>query len=172
MRKTFIILVLISIFFNEVGYFFYYSYQQYLVKKEVKEELLANIPSNLLEEISLDDNKDKINWKDDGEEFLLNGQMYDIQKTIIKNGKTFFYCLNDTKETALIKKISTAAHRNSNRSSSEKNKHVLKLQVNDYLVYTTETGIGLPVISQPFFVHFNEKPLAASQEIITPPPRA
>lgn len=168
MRKAFVILVLTAIFFNEVGYIFYYSYQQYQVKAAVKKELLS-VQDNFLDVIELDQNRQSIIWEEEGREFLLNGEMYDVKKTAVRNGKTYLYCLSDKKEESLLKKSSTTAHKN-NKSGSTK--HVLKLQANDYLV--TGNVITYHSSQQPlqqFFI-FNERALSNPGDIIVPPPRA
>lgn len=163
--------MLTAIFFNEVGYFFYYTYQQYQVKKEVKRELHYAGADQFLEIMELDKIKQSIIWEEVDREFLLNGEMFDVKKTITKNGKTFLYCLNDKKEEALLKKFSTTAGQHGGKPGSNKTKHVLKLQENTYLL--TSAGVclqPLQAILQPFYF-FDETPFSKPGDIITPPPR-
>jgi len=171
LRKAFVILVLTAIFFNEVGYLFYYSYQQYQVKAAVKKELLS-VQDNCLDVIELNQNKQSIMWEEEGREFRLNNEMYDVKKTVIKNGKTYLYCLSDKKEEALLKKAGAAAHQNNSKPGNNKNKHILKLQANDYLL--TGNLISFYSSQQPlqqFFI-FNEQALSNPGDIVVPPPRA
>ena len=166
MRKIITILLLFIIFCSELGYYFFYILQQYQIKHQVKKELLALIPAASLEIIDLDKNIHLIKWEDDGKEFYLNGELYDIQKKVIENGKTLLYCLNDVQEEQLLKDFNKAAQRNNHT-----NKSIIKLTV-DYYLTDTPPKISAPsTCLRQYFVYFNEGGLSATKEITVPPPK-
>lgn len=140
--------------------------QQYQVKKEVKKELLNKFESSLLEKIELEKNIQSIEWKEEGKEFYLAGQLFDVHKTVIENGKTILYCLNDKKEEELVKRMSNAAH-----SNKHKDKSLLKLIFNSCII---ETPLKISTPSSDIctaFFYFDETALPADKEINVPPPR-
>lgn len=171
LRKCFIIFVLIALCFNEAGYFVYYSYQEYRLKEQVKAELASGRLNNFLEVIELEKNNNRITWREENREFCMAGEMYDVQRVETRNGKTYLHCLNDKKEKALEKEISKAVQQHTGKSSGQKNKHILKLQVDDYLVINIEASLPFTDISEIEYSIFKETPLSESREIVTPPPQ-
>ncbi len=171
MRKALIILLLFAVFFNEIGYYFYYSYQQYLVKCSVKKELLQARGDAGVEVLALEQVDQYARWEEEGKEFLLNGEMFDVKRTETINGKTFLHCIKDVKEEALINKINLASGGLNGKSTSEKNKHVLKLQVKDCEISSSVLLSFPTILSQLQFSTFIESARCNSTEIITPPPR-
>lgn len=172
MRKLFIIFVLIALCFNEAGYFVYYSYQEYRLKEQVKAELAAGRLNNFLEVIELEQNKDRISWHEENREFCMAGEMYDVQAIESRNGKTYLHCLNDRKEEALQSEIGKIVQQHTGKSSGEKNKHILKLQVDDYLVVDTDISLSLTNITKIKYSIFKEAASSENTEIITPPPQS
>lgn len=171
MRKAATILLFFIIFCSESGYYFFYSFQQYQLKQQAKKEFLSSIPAASFEMIEQEKNAHLIQWEEDEKEFYLNGQLYDVKKTVKTNGKTILYCLNDIKEELLIKEMSNAAQQGDNKSTGKKNNHPLKFQLNDFLVDSTEI-LSIPSSClQQFFFRFNETVFATGKEIIVPPPR-
>lgn len=164
LRKVISILFLVIIFCSEIGYYFFYTLQQYQVKSQARKELLSNIDLSLLEKIDLEKNILSIEWEEEGKEFYLEGQLYDVKKTVIENSKTILYCINDKKEEQIVKKLGNASYPN-------KNKFTLKVSP---IYWLTESIIN---ISAPFKI-LNQSYLALSEtavplvtEIILPPPR-
>ena len=86
-----------------MGYYFIYQYQLRQVKREMKAQLFAQLPETSFKVI-IAENHTNLQWQDDdGKEFTLNGEMYDVAKIKKKNGKTELYCLLDKKEKELLK---------------------------------------------------------------------
>ena len=132
-------------------------------------ELRAKLPKDKLVIIELDKNSHRIKWEEEGKEFYLDGQLYDVQKKVIKKGKTILYCLNDIKEEQLLKEMSNAAHPGSDK---QQNKFSFKI-ASDYCLIENTEKISTPSKELPqYFFHFNETDLPAAKEIIVPPPRS
>jgi len=158
------------IFISQVGYYFIYAYEQHLIKEQVKEEFLAGIPESSLELIVQEKYGNRIEWEEDGKEFYLDGNLYDVAKIKQVNGQTFLYCMNDKKENELIKKFSKTVKGNHGNGKSEK--QTIKNQLSAYLVYKTEIeSLSIFMPSQQFSnpaISFK----SSYKEIVAPPPRA
>lgn len=103
--KKFLLIILIAVLaYSQIGYYFIMHYSQHVQKRVIQEEIYQQLKDEELEIISLTDNKQHINWEEEGKEFLLNGEMYDVVKTKTINGKLILYCINDKKEKSLIDK--------------------------------------------------------------------
>lgn len=168
LRKVITILILSVIFFSELGYYFFYTLQQCQLKQQMNKEWLAAIPLASLQKIELDKNIHLIEWEEEGKEFYLDEQLYDVQKIVIENGKTILYCLNDKKEEQLLKDMANATEHNNNK---QKNNLSLKI-FPDYCLTELAEKISIPTADhhQSFF-YFNETALSTVKEITVPPPR-
>ena len=128
MRRIFSVLVLLIATWQIVGFFTYFEWEHYHIRKDIKQVLKHSVPENQLKEFDFTNKEIKnLTWIK-SHEFKLNGRFYDvIKKTPTKNG-FHFKCIDDMQETALFQKLeeSTAVNLN-NSSSSSPLKHWLKL---------------------------------------------
>jgi hypothetical protein len=132
-------------------------------------ELLASIPERRFIQIDLDKNVSLIQWEEKGEEFYLLGELYDVKKTVVLNGKTILYCVNDVKEEQLLQEMGNAAQQGNDKS--HKSKFNLKFQIKDYLLTLTRYfSVSFVDLNRTFSI-FEEICLNESPEILTPPPR-
>ena len=161
-------MLLCVIFCSELGYYFYYNLQQIQIKRQVKKELLSSLPESSFVKIELDKNIQLIEWEEEGKEFYLDGQLYDVQKKVIQNGKTILYCLNDIKEQQLLKEMANATKPGCDK---QKSKTALKITLDYCLIVTIDNNLVPLKELQPSFFYFNETALAAAKEITVPPPR-
>lgn len=171
MKKIITISFLLLLFFSQVGYYFYYMFRQHEIKEAVKHELLAKLPESSLEIIDADIHKNDMEWEDEGREFYLHGQMYDVAYTKIVNGKKLIYCLNDRKEGDLLKRFARAvAASNEQGSTGNHGHHIIKFQLSDFLaisqqhIITANEAVPVKYIDHPVALISN------TREILTPPP--
>ena len=70
----------------------------------MKAEIFNNlsVSATSFEVFISEEHGNNMQWKDDGKEFTLNGEMYDVAKVKKVNGKTVLYCVNDKKEKELL----------------------------------------------------------------------
>jgi len=87
LKRTITILILLLLFFSQVGYHFVYMIQQHMIKEAAEEQILSTINKNQLKQINETENRNAIIWEEEGKEFSLNNQMYDVAKKEIVNGK-------------------------------------------------------------------------------------
>lgn len=88
------------------GYYSYLNYQKYLVKKQVKKQIIAGIDKKnlVLLSFSVRESKNLLKWKH-SKEFQFKGQMYDIVEKLQKNDSIFYWCWWDCEETGLNKEL-------------------------------------------------------------------
>ena len=174
MKKLTAISLFLVIFINQLGSYFYYGYQQYRLRREIKQELLANLPDNELEVFIEEDHKHDIVWEEYGHEFHFHDEMYDVAHIIIKDGKRWLYCINDKKEKKLLDRLvklvesGTDSRKQTNRSG----KNVVKFQLTDFEPPVNEMPGGLSFTSTPHYIRFTASLLTPAIEIKGPPPKA
>lgn len=170
MKKLIAASFLLMIFISQVGYYFFYAYEQHLIRERVREEFLAGIPESSLELFIQDQYGDRIKWEENGKEFYLDGNLYDVAKIKQVNGQTFLYCMNDKKEKELVKEFTKTVRGNHGNGKSEK--QTIKNQLSAYIVYKTEIEpLSIFIPSQKFSnpaISFK----SSFKEIASPPPKA
>ena len=158
------------LFFSQIGYYFFYMFQQHEIKEAAKHALLAKLPESSLEIIDANTHKNDIEWEDEDREFYLNGQMYDVAYIKVVNGKTLIYCLNDSKESDLMKNLAHAVNAGNEQNSSNKHgHHIIKFQLSDFIIL----GDHAITKNEPVKVKYIDHSVALitnNIEIFTPPP--
>lgn len=148
MRKSFTILLLFIFLVGQYGYYCYSAYEIHKAKEAAHQQLLKQVPENLLDKISLDGNN-AIQWEEEGKEFRLNGKMYDIAKAIIENGKVYFLCLADEKEDLALSVMANAVSADYNRCPGSGNQYTsLKITMSDWVFETTAISSGRKAVSR------------------------
>lgn len=102
------------------------QFQKYQIKKNVKERIIAQMD---VEELVLlkfsDDEKQTLLFWENSKEFEFKDQMYDVVKTEVKNGITYYYCWPDDQETKLNKQldelVAFTVGNNPNHNNDQKN---------------------------------------------------
>ena len=170
MKKSITISFLILLFFSQIGYYFFYLYQQYELKETVKHELLAQLPESSLEIIDANAVADDIEWEEEDMEFYLHGQMYDVAYIKTVNGKKMIYCLNDRKEDQLLKDLAKAVSSGNDQNSNNKHgHHIIKFQLSDFII-STENKITISQPATTKHVDYTVDLITNIIEIFTPPP--
>ena len=174
MKKLTVISFLLVIFINQLGYYFYYSYQQYRIREEIKHQLLMNLPETELEVIVEEDQKGKLSWEEYNEEFHLNGEMYDVARIEIKDGKRLLHCINDKKEKKLLDHLAKVIRDNSDdaRKQSRSGKNIVKYQLVDFEQPVNEILQGIPQVPKPHYACYTTPLFTSVKEIKGPPPKA
>jgi phosphotransferase system HPr-like phosphotransfer protein len=128
-KKLAVISLLTILLIGQWGYYVFYAVQLYKAKKEAFIKTLQTIPETLLTKIDIDDNADKIKWEDDGKELKLHGQMYDVVAVKIESGRKVALCINDEKETEVLKELSNVSAKHNDLNSSDKTKAPLTSKI-------------------------------------------
>ncbi|TMI66326.1 MAG: hypothetical protein E6H07_10640 [Bacteroidetes bacterium] len=170
MKKVTAACFLIMIFISQIGYYFFYSYRQYQIKEEIKEELFASIPESSLELIIQEQYADKIEWEEADKEFYLDGNLYDVAKIKHEDGKTYLYCINDKKEKELLSNFSKTVNHNNRNNRSESS--ALKFQFSVYVLQRTEIVPEIFTVAPGQFPILDVSLISSFKEINSPPPKA
>jgi hypothetical protein len=127
-RRIFSILILIIATWQIVGFFTYFEWEHYHIRKDIKHALKHSVPESQLKNFDFTNKEIKnLTWIKSNE-FKLNGRFYDVIERIPTKNGFHFKCIDDFQETELFEKLeeSTAINLN-NSSSSSPLKHWLKL---------------------------------------------
>lgn len=170
LKKIIPILFLVTILFSQVGYYLISIVQQHLTKEAMEEHILANIPENCLTVFNAEANN--IIWEEEGKEFSINGELYDVAKTRIINGKTFLYCISDSKEEQVLLDRSNAVKSGTdqNANSNKQSSHSVKFQLSDYLFTGIEKSTGITQPASHEYSDFTVAIVSSVKKVITPPP--
>jgi hypothetical protein len=146
-------------------------FQQHEIKEAATHALLAKLPESSLEIIDANAHKNDIEWEEEGKEFYLHWQMYDVAYIKVTNGKKLLYCLNDSKEADLMKRFASAVNSGNEQNSSNKDgHHTIKFQLSDYIILSQHSiTINEPVGSVKYIDH-SVTLITNVTEIVTPPP--
>ena len=142
---------------------------QHEQKEAIKEKIFQNLKDEELQSISLSDNQN-IYWEEDGKEFLLNGEMYDVVKTKTVNGKVILYCINDKKEKALIDNYNLITKHNS--SSDKKGKNNIDNSFNLFVYHDEKNSDQYFILAANKFHSFVSHLTESIDDNISPPPKA
>lgn len=107
MRRKFLCLLLLSCLAAPVLVVYgWLQYQQTMVRKEVKRQIIAGKDDSelVLLKFTPEESKTKLRWKH-SREFEYQGQMYDIVRTIPKKDTISYYCWWDREESGLNQQI-------------------------------------------------------------------
>ncbi len=145
-------------------------HSQSVQKQIIKEKILRELKDDALETICLNENHQQIYWEDEGKEFLFKGQMYDVVKTKIINGKVVLYCLNDKKEKELIDNYNLITKHNS--SSDKKGKNNVDNSINLFVYQDEKNYDQYYTIAKNNFPYYISHLTESLEDNISPPPKA
>jgi hypothetical protein len=118
LKKLTLISLLSIIVLCQFGYYCFCTLQIYAAKESAKEQILKQIPENLLTTISIEDYGNAIKWEEEGKEFSLMGAMYDVVKIKNENGRNMLLCISDAKEDEVLAAFASVVKNNSGTSSN------------------------------------------------------
>ncbi|MDK2771954.1 MAG: hypothetical protein KYX68_06975 [Flavobacterium sp.] len=102
------LLLFIVLLLPAVVTFSWLQHRKYVVKKEVKQTIIAGIDKKELQILKFHHQEvnQKVEWEH-SKEFEFNGKMYDIVKKEIVNDSVQFFCWLDEEETELNRRLKT-----------------------------------------------------------------
>lgn len=109
MRKTVAILLLLIILFQATGVFVLFKLKQAAIRQEVKARIKSGLADSETVELrfsvdSKKSNETHIKWVK-SYEFIFEGQLYDVVKQKVEGSEIIYYCLQDFKESKLLKNL-------------------------------------------------------------------
>ena len=167
MKKVTAIFFICFLSLSQVGHVLIYYVQLYQVKKLVKEQIVTGVPQSFCEVV---EDTDLLRWEEEGEEFTMNGNMYDVVAVSKINGKKVYYCLNDTKEEDLVRNFSQIIKGSSSKEKGS-DPYASRFHITDQFISCTAVAIlfssygNIDYYSQDTALHYNY------WEVHIPPPR-
>ena len=172
MKKPLYILLIVFLFLNNFAYVILFLQSRMEIKKEMFRRIAAGDYSGELICFTFNNDSEikwKVIWKDD-HEFEFNGTMYDIVKKDTKGDTIILYCINDEKESELIKSFLK-------ENSKEKNKSVpplTKISLQNIITQALVKNSFYPeVFEQPYgySAQFLNNYKSITLELPSPPPK-
>lgn len=96
-------------------------------KENIIENVLSKLPTNYLTKVNAINSN--IIWIENGKEFVLNGEMYDVVTIEKLNNNTIYYCFSDKDEDALLKKYDELNNQNKPINSSKQLHHFSTIDI-------------------------------------------
>ena len=142
--KTVFVYLLLTVFlFNTVGYFVAFKSVQWNIRKQAKQAILKQVSKkDLIEKKFKNADFAKLEWKDNGKEFELGNELFDVVEIERSEQEIIVYCMNDKKEEELLShldehiQVNVSNTNESHKKSSKKiTDTVLKLYFNNLLSF-------------------------------------
>lgn len=134
----------------------------------MRRTLLANIPESELEIIS--DSHEPLQWEEHGKEFYYRGQMYDVVTMKVLHGKTFYYCINDTKEKQLLDKLVKVVRSSNEDGKNSSGKNIIKYMTIDSELPDNDLPL-VQFIAKQQYNTFTSQLASSIHEVIPQPPQ-
>ena len=144
-----------------------------MAKESAHEQILKQVPENLLIKIAVTENEKSIQWHEEGKEFQLNGEMYDVVKVKYENGQKYLLCLSDTKEDRIFEALEKVVKSNIDNSTNNDKQHtVTKVSLPEWIFDLQESGQPQKDFSYNESKYFDYKAALSYNfiEINSPPP--
>jgi len=135
MKPIIIILLLFVFAYLQMGFYLHTLKLREEARSEFKEKIKTSLANRALDIFEWEAIKNIVSWEEEGKEFWLKGQLYDVvmQKSI--GSKKYIYCLNDAKEEQIVEQQSKIT---SNANSSGENHKTLKFNLPDFILLLNE----------------------------------
>jgi len=127
MKNTIALLLMACFILNISGAHLFFTFQKSEVKAEMKRLLKSDLKNDQLSVFTFQiggKEYNELGWEGD-DEFVWNGEMYDVIEKTTANGIITIHCINDKKETELIRNFEKL----NKDASNSKNKAVLMMKL-------------------------------------------
>lgn len=169
LKRIILLQLLLLLLCNQLGYYFFYAYNQYRIKEDIKHQLVLNLPENKLTIFASND--ERIVWAEDQKEFSINGKMYDIAKVKVINNNKYYYCLSDDEETTLLKNYAQKCKSETENNKSKKDKSNIFFQLIFLNAAEISNHFSYKPAQKKVYPYFNQKPTKQELATVYPPPK-
>ena len=154
--------------YSIVGFYLDFTIEQLIIRSEIKEKIINNLPENELSLIKISTKgKDNIRWTEESKEFKFNGNMYDIVKCKTIHDTTYYYCFNDDVESKLLLNLDKLVKEQSNNSKSNS---ITKKQVITFFILPQSFAQNLEGNPLQYYYHSIDYS-SVVKDVLSPPPR-
>lgn len=146
-----------------------FKYRQHQIKNGISDDelVLLKIP------VSLEEHPTKDFKRIHAKEFQYKGNMYDVVKQKSKGDTTWYWCIWDKRETALLANLDKLVHRAMSHNSAQQDNIEMLKKLLSSLYFTKYTiQLALPVAQKSkTTVHIAEHTISSIASPPTPPPQ-
>lgn len=103
MKKIITICLLAALAYCQLGHSIVMQMAQRQHKLAMKHRALSRLKDEDLFEVDVAANAAKMHWEEDGREFSINGEMFDVVRVKLRHGKKIILCINDKREEQLVR---------------------------------------------------------------------
>lgn len=124
MKKLIALFFILVFLFNSMGYFVVFQLEQFAAREEMRSNIDLGVFDSRITVLSINNtllSNTNSSFQKFGNEFIYNGQLYDIVKSENKGNETVFYVLNDQKEEHLFASLEN--HFQSHQEGTTDSKH-------------------------------------------------
>lgn len=149
MRKALLSMLVFVFLFNVIGYYLLYHILESNNRNEMQKSLAE---ATVFETIRIHKSElHNVIFEDDGNEILLNGEMYDIRSKVDSGDYVIFYCIQDKHETKLRAEFSKHVNTDAplNHSPYKKRSNFHKNPIKD-LFYDHQTFFSIACVLELF----------------------
>ncbi len=169
MKRLTCSILLFLVLSSQLGTYIVYVVQQELTKESIAQQMAQKLPESALVKIK---NSKAIQWEEEGREFYKEGSFYDIVKTEVIKGETWFYCINDTMQTQLYNSYTASLQSHSDALPiGKQSKQLVKFSLSYFIVQSSSSVFALSYLNTTHYNLRSQKINAVEQEVQAPPPR-
>jgi len=175
MKRLLSILITILFLYNTTGYLIVFKSFQYGIKEEIKTKIKNNLNDKDLVLIKYPSHPNKqqkklFHWKEENE-FLYNGNMYDVVRQYSIHDTVYYYCINDTREKELFATLNVQVDQNMASNSKANNLVKLyKLSIDQSYLFNFSIDNLLQSSKETVSLYLIPGYSPVQKEVETPPP--
>lgn len=169
MKRLTCSILLFLVLSSQLGTYVVYVVQQELTKESIAQQMAQKLPESALVKIK---NSKAIQWEEEGREFYKDGSFYDIVKTEIIKGETWFYCINDTMQTQLYKSYTASLQSHTDALPiGKQSKQLVKFSLSYFIIQSSASVFALAHLNTTLYNTMSQEIKSIATEVQAPPPR-
>ena len=169
MKRLTCSILLFLVLSSQLGTYIVYVVQQELTKESIAQQMAQKLPQSALVKIK---NSKAIQWEEEGREFYKDGSFYDIVKTEIIKGETWFYCINDTMQTQLYNNYTASLQAHTDALPlGKQSKQLVKFSLSYFIIQSSASVFALAHLNTTHYNTMSQEINSIALDVLAPPPR-
>jgi len=156
---------------SQLGYHLISNFQRSELRESMREALETGSAKKDMRVIVFEENAAAIRWEDEGNEFYLDGKLYDVSSIEKQNGKTLIHCVCDEDESELVDNVAKTVAAVNDKATGKESKHVVKFRLSDYTVHSIYRTPHAIITPSTEYVDFDVAIYPSLHAVDTDPPR-
>jgi len=162
-------ILLFLVLSSQLGTYVVYVVQQELTKESIAQQMAQKLPESALVKIK---NSKAIQWEEEGREFYKDGSFYDIVKTEIIKGETWFYCINDTMQTQLYNNYTASLQSHTDALPlGKQSKQLVKFSLSYFIIQSSASVFALAHLNTTHYNTMSQEINSIALDVLALPPR-